>query len=279
MPSEKDAQRDANIKKKEDERKAKNEEIKANKAKLQAERGAKADEAAATAQAEADKKKAVEDKRAAAIKEKEGKRAGAGGKPKGSKYSKSDVIDLKKVFDQYDRDKSGAITLTEFSTELGRKKEASGPRAGEKSSREQRAAKEGISIFDLAESTFHEMDVDGNGEVSFREMLKLMFKNARADELDLMMSWVAPEPEPEPEPKQELSDDAKAMINSIFKLYDKDKSGSLTVSELKKALEKTGIEVEEVKQMLDEFDTDGNKELNKEEFRALMESTGAFDDM
>ena len=62
-----------------------------------------------------------------------------------------------------------------------------------------------------------------------------------------MLSWVAPEPEPEPEPKAELSKAAKDAINSIFKLYDKDKSGALSLNELKKALEKTGIDPDEIK--------------------------------
>ena len=88
---------------------------------------------------------------------------------------------------------------------------------------------------DLSEGIFHEMDTDGDGDVSFAELLKLMFKFARPDEIELMLTWVAPEPEPEPEPKAELSAEAKQMINSIFKLYDKDKSGTLSVLEIQNA--------------------------------------------
>ena len=259
-----------------------------------------------------------------------------------------------------------------------------------------------------------QLDVDGDGEVTFAEMLKLMFRyrphpliphshwphilhhtylhtsyptchlrHANANEIEVMLSWVAPEPvsehrvasgpalcfdavayapvlafacclrccyfrpgcsqfniphlyaqitlpplnlapsfaslpyaspsrvqEPEPEPKAELSKEAKAQvlllwllvaailarlfsqfasspplsshvlvffhfipyrrihsldratlpppsfsiaqINQIFKLYDKDKSGTLTVSELRKALEKTGIEPDEIQSLFKE---------------------------
>ena len=69
------------------------------------------------------------------------------------------------------------------------------------------------------------------------------------------------------------------MINSIFKLYDKDKSGALSVQELKKALEKTGIDVEEIADMFKEYDEDGNGEISRTEFAKLMESTGAFDEV
>lgn len=127
------------------------------------------------------------------------------------------------------------------------KKAASAPRPGEKSTLAQRKAQEGVSILDLSEGIFTEMDVDGDGEVTFAELLKLMFKFARPEEIETMLSWVAPEPEPEPEPKAELSKQAKDAINSIFKLYDKDKSGSLSLKELKEALEKTGIDPDEIK--------------------------------
>ena len=85
--------------------------------------------------------------------------------------------------------------------------------------------------------------------------------------------------EPEPEPKPELSAEAKKAINKIFKLYDKDKSGALTMNELKKALEKTGIDPDEIKGYFKDYDKDGNNEIDKTEFLALMESTGAFDDL
>ena len=123
------------------------------------------------------------------------------------------------------------------------------------------------------------MDEDGDGDVTFAELLKLMFKHATPNELNTMLSWVAPEPEPEPEPKPELSAEAKAAIKGIFKLYDKDKNGTLSLSELKKALTKTGIDPDEVKGYFEEYDVDGEQGLSLGEFQALMESTGAFDDM
>ena len=93
-----------------------------------------------------------------------------------------------------------------------------------------------------------------------------------------MLTWVAPPPAPEPEPKPELSKESKKAIQDIFKLYDKDKSGKLSKSELRKALEKTGIDPEEIDGYFKEFDEDGNNEIDKEEFMKLMESTGAFDE-
>ena len=109
-----------------------------------------------------------------------------------SRALSQDVKDLKKVFDEYDKDGSGNISLSEFTQSLKEKKAKSQPSAGVKSTLAQRKAAEGISIFDLSEGVFHEMDEDGSGDVTFRELLKLMFKYARPDEIDTMMTWVRP---------------------------------------------------------------------------------------
>ena len=104
--------------------------------------------------------KAKESERAAKAQEQAGKP-----KAKSSKYSKGDVLNLHKVFREYDKDNSGEITLQEFTQGLRDKKAAKAPRPGEKSTLEERKANEGISIFDLSEGVFHEMDTDNNGNV------------------------------------------------------------------------------------------------------------------
>ena len=133
----------------------------------------------------------------------------------------------------------------------------------------------------------------------------MMFKYATTAEIETMLEWVAPPPEPEPEPKPELSKAAKDQIKGIFKQYDRDRSGSLTVSrapaapaarcprlprrvlptiaclqvnELLKALANTGLDKDDIKGYFKEFDADENEEISGEEFEKLMESTGVFDD-
>ena len=43
--------------------------------------------------------------------------------------------------------------------------------------------------------------------------------------------------------------------------------------------EKTGMDKDEIKSYFNEYDGDGNSQIDKTEFMALMKSTGAFDDM
>lgn len=280
------AKRDAKLAEKEEERKAKNEAIKKEKAAKSASRQTeksakeKAEESRLQQQADTAAKREAkiaekEEERKRRAEDNAGKKKDAGQ----SKYSKKDVMELKKVFDEYDKDRSGKVSLDEFTKKLHERKQKAMVRPGEASSLEQRKAQEGISISDLSEGAFREMDKDGDGEVEFVELLRLMFRYATDKEVATMMDWVTPEPEPEPEPKAELSKEARNQISSIFKLYDKDKSGTLTISELRKALEKTGIDPDEIKAYFKEYDQDGNQEIDKTEFMALMESTGAFDDM
>ena len=256
-------------------RRAKNDEIKDQKQKKQAEREKeKAEAEKKEAEAKASKEK-LDEKRAANIKDKEQSRNAKGQK---SKYAKKEILELKLVFDEYDKDRSGKVSLEEFTKRLKDKKSSAGPRPGEKSTLQERNATKGIGLEDLSEGAFREMDRDGDGEVEFKELLKLMYRLATDNEIAIMLEWVAPEPEPEPEPKAELSNEAKKQIKGIFKLYDKDKSGFLTFKELKVALEKTGIDQDDIKQYFKEFDQDGNEEISSDEFMKLMESTGAFDE-
>ena len=45
------------------------------------------------------------------------------------------------------------------------------------------------------------------------------------------------------------------------------------------ALDKSGVDPDEVESYIKEFDFDGDGEMDREEFLKLMESTGAFDDL
>lgn len=81
--------------------------------------------------------------------------------------SKKEILDLKKVFDDYDKDESGAISQQEWVQVMKERKQKAAPRPGQKSTLEERQQNEGISLMDVAGSAFGEMDVDGDGNVIF----------------------------------------------------------------------------------------------------------------
>jgi len=270
--------RAANLAKKEEERKAKNQEIAERKRAMADGRAADKSAKESAEEEQAKKRAETEAKRAENIKAKEEgrKKAAPPSNVKSSKYSKKDVLELKSVFDEYDKDGDGKIELSEFTKALKDKKAANAPRPGQKSTLAERRSAEGISIADLSEQTFHEMDTDGNGEVTFDELCKLFFKYASKEELKVMMTYVAKAPEPEPEPEPTLGEDAIQQIKKIFKLYDKDKSGFIEKGELLNALKSSGLEREEITQMFTDFDKSGDKRIDVNEFLKLMEDTGAF---
>lgn len=47
------------------------------------------------------------------------------------------------------------------------------------------------AFLQLVTKVFQEMDLDGSGEVSFSELLKLMYPYATVTELEIMESWVS----------------------------------------------------------------------------------------
>ena len=61
-------------------------------------------------------------------------------------------------------------------------------------------------------------------------------------------------------------------INNAFFLFDKDRSGSIDVTELRDAMKALGVflKKEEIKQYMLKVDKDGSGEIDRDEFTALM---------
>ena len=92
-----------------------------------------------------------------------------------------------------------------------------------------------------------------------------------------MMGWVAEPPPPPPQPKVILNQEQLDEIREIFNLYDRDRSGTLTVDELSKALSSCGMEPEEIEELFGQSDENADGVVSFDEFAKLMGSTGLFD--
>ncbi len=98
-----------------------------------------------------------------------------------------------------------------------------------------------------------ELDVEGNGVIEFGQFLELMTtKMAERD------------------PREEM---VKA-----FRLFDEDESGSISFKNLKRVAKELGENMgdEEIQEMIDEADRDGDGVINEDEFIRIMKKTNLF---
>merc|ERR1712090_102680 len=72
--------------------------------------------------------------------------------------------------------------------------------------------------------------------------------------------------------------DTKEEIIKAFKLFDDDETGQITFSNLRRVAKELGENLtdEELQEMIDEADRDGDGEVNQEEFLRIMKKTNLF---
>merc|ERR1712124_232340 len=96
-------------------------------------------------------------------------------------------------------------------------------------------------------------DDDGGGEIGFDEFLKMMTNKI-------------------------LNKDPKDDMVKAFKLFDDDSTGFVTFKNLKRVARETNqtLTDDELQQMLDDADRDGDGVLNGEEFLVMMKKLALF---
>ena len=98
-----------------------------------------------------------------------------------------------------------------------------------------------------------ELDVEGNGVIEFSAFLDLMtVKMAERD------------------PREEML--------KAFRLFDEDETGKISFKNLKRVAKELGENMsdDEIQEMIDEADRDGDGEINEEEFVRIMKKTNLF---
>lgn len=98
-----------------------------------------------------------------------------------------------------------------------------------------------------------DVDPDGLGTLSFEEFLNLM---------SVKMS----------------EKDTKEEVLKAFRLFDSDDTGKITFKNLKRVAEELGENLtdEELQEMIDEADKDGDGEISQEEFLRIMKKTCVY---
>uniref|UniRef100_A0A2P2I267 Caltractin-like n=1 Tax=Hirondellea gigas TaxID=1518452 RepID=A0A2P2I267_9CRUS len=98
-----------------------------------------------------------------------------------------------------------------------------------------------------------EVDREGTGQINFDDFLHLMTMKM-ADK------------------------DVKEEIQKAFKLFDDDSTGKISFGNLKKVAEALGENLtdEELHEMIEEADCDGDSQINEEEFFKIMKKTSLY---
>lgn len=98
-----------------------------------------------------------------------------------------------------------------------------------------------------------EVDKEGTGKISFNDFLAVM--------------------------TQKMAEkDTKEEILKAFRLFDDDETGKISFKNLKRVANELGENLtdEELQEMIDEADRDGDGEVNEEEFLRIMKKTNLY---
>ncbi|KAH8340512.1 hypothetical protein KR059_000385, partial [Drosophila kikkawai] len=137
------------------------------------------------------------------------------------------LADYKLRFEQLNRNERGVITITELSDMV-------------------RSMGESPSDKELKE-IFKASDLDGNGEIDFKEYCFVM---------------------------AQFENDEEREICDIFKMFDRDADGYISEKDLLELLDNSAYKSERqaVRRLIDSVDCDGDGQINYDEFLALMKS-------
>lgn len=98
-----------------------------------------------------------------------------------------------------------------------------------------------------------DIDKDGSGTIDFEEFLTMMTTKMSQR-------------------------DSKEEILKAFRLFDDDESGKISLGNLRRVAKEIGENMtdEELQEMIDEADRDGDGEINQEEFLRIMKKTSLY---
>jgi len=201
-----------------------------------------------------------------------------------SKYPKSAVFALKAIFDEYDRDGSGDIDRQELTFALQRRMQGAHRVETRSKTLVERQAEagrvngqpgdtKGIFLVDFSDTLFDALDANGDAKVEFGELLRIIYPLATTLEHRTMLSWVSPtKTADEEEEEYRLLEEQKrlASLRAMFSAFDRNKDGKVSLAEFRMAM-LDHKNWEEVDNLFDQYDANGNGEVDFEEFCAIVD--------
>jgi len=114
------------------------------------------------------------------------------------------------------------------------------------------------------------LDKDGDGKITFLELLKEMYPMTPSKRLNDIYRKYYPEAVPKGIKKRQLAPEQVEELKALFSIYDRDESGMIDQEELIEALPSVGYNADELKDLFVHYDVDKNGFLDVDEFLNLM---------
>ncbi|XP_048460939.1 caltractin isoform X1 [Rhincodon typus] len=172
--------------------------------------------------------------------------------------------------------KTSAYKKTPLSTTVQRKKAGPKPEITEEQKQEIREA------FDL-------FDTDGAGSIDAKELkvaMRALGFEPKKEEIKKMIAEIDKEGTGKIDFNEFLAvitqkmaeKDTKEEILKAFRLFDDDETGRISFKNLKRVAKELGENLtdEELQEMIDEADRDGDGEVNEQEFLRIMKKTSLY---
>merc|ERR1712071_693743 len=128
---------------------------------------------------------------------------------------------------------------------------------------------------------FDLFDTDGSGEIDSKELkvaMRALGFEPKKEEIQKMISDVDDDGSGTIGYEEILNRDPKDEILKAFRLFDDDETGKISFKNLKRVAKELGERMtdEELQEMIDEADRDGDGEVDEEEFLRIMKKTNLF---
>ncbi|XP_044472049.1 calmodulin-like protein 12 isoform X1 [Mangifera indica] len=164
--------------------------------------------------------------------------------------------ELKEAFKLFDKDQNGFISAAElrlFMTNLGEK-----------------------MTDEEVKELIQEADVDGDGQVNYDEFVRVMLEGVVKDISSKLSSSTSTSASTSASSNlinlKRLDTDTEEEMKAAFKVFDKDQNGFISAAELRLFMTNLGEKMtdEEVKELIQEADVDGDGQVNYDEFVRVM---------
>jgi Ca2+-binding EF-hand superfamily protein len=119
-----------------------------------------------------------------------------------------------------------------------------------------------------------DIDKDGNGTIDFQEFLEMMTSKMVRARAPAAGAGAPPRTNTIP-PSPQSEKDSREEILKAFRLFDDEEKGKISFRNLKRVAKELGEQMtdEELMEMIEEADRDGDGEINEEEFLRIMKKT------